>query len=318
MDEFLIKYHPWKMLREALSPSFPDERQLTDMKKVLDGNSNTLSKYAREGMKVAGIRNLYELVVWGLRTGVIKDEPIKGVAEKFPQRAGTHEAYPAWLVLLHNTTMGMSDDQIQRHGISRDTINNFRKQIQDKFGLGNSMAKFIRFAFAATNPIGGPGSTRGFKPHVPWTVKAGVGSKYPIIQSKFRPANIDPNIPVYDRPAKTELGDEPTPKINLPKRTVPVKPEDRPKPIFRTTPIQTALWMLGIDRSAITGQGVFWRRPPEELWALLELAKKRFGYEIAHAHPDRGGNTKRAAQLTSAWILTKKLFAKHGYILHGK
>jgi hypothetical protein len=316
MDDFLVKYHPWKMLREALEPSFPNERQLIDMKKVLDGTVNSPSKYAKEGMKIAGIRNLYELVVWGLRTGVIKDEPIKNVADKFPQIKGTYEAYPAWLVLLHNTTMGMSDDQIQRHGISKDTINNYRKQIQDKFGLGNSMAKFIRFAFAATSPIQGPGSTRGYKPHVPWTVKAGIGSKYPMVHSKFKPADIDPNIPVYDRANKTELGDEPRPKVNLPKRTVPVKPEDRPKPIYRTTPIQTALYLLGIHRDAITGKGLFWQRPHEELWDLLDLAKKRYTYEMSHAHPDRGGSAKRAAQLTAAWNLTRKLFAKHGFVPH--
>lgn len=305
------------MLREVLQPSFPDERQLIDMKKVLDGTVIHPSKYAKEGMKIAGIRNLYELVVWGLRTGVIKDEPIKNVADKFPQRAGTYEAYPLWLVLLHNTTMGMSDDQIQKNGgMAIPSIQNYRKQIQDKFGLGNSMAKFIRFAFAATNPISGPGFTRGFKPHVPWSVKAGIGSKYPMVHSKFKPADIDPDIPVYDRATKTELGPGQKPKINLPKRTIPVKPEDRPKPIYRTTPIQTALYLLGINREAITGKGLFWQRPHEELWNLLELAKKRYTYEMAHAHPDRGGSAKRAAQLTAAWGLAKKLFAKHGYVLH--
>jgi len=312
------------MLKEALNPSFPDERQLTDMKKVMDGIDTKPSKYAREGMELVNVRNLYELIVWGLRTGVIKDEPVKNVADEFPPIKGTYESYPAWLVLLHNTTSGMSDEQTQVHGISKDTINNTRKKIQDKFSLGNSMAKFIRFAFAATNPINGPGSTRGFKPHVSWAQKAGIGSKFPIMKSKFRPADIDPTIPVYDKLKKINMPDhEDIPKIYVKKsKSIPIGDKEKVKHFnTRTTKIQTALWLLGIDRDVITptnlrGTSSFWEKPPEHLWHLLELAKKRYTYEMAHAHPDRGGSAIRAAQLTSAWNLTKKLFARRGFVLH--
>lgn len=315
-DKFLIQCHPWKMLKEAaMEASFPNDIQLAAMKKVMDGQTANISKHAKEGMKTAGLKTIYDLILWGLRTGVIRDKPQTDALNQIKQPEGTYEAYPLWKVLLHDTVMGLSDGEIQRHGMSKDSINYYRKFLQDKFGIGNSQAMFIRFAFATTNPIHPPTSTTSDKPFVSHFQKRGIGSKFPLVPSKFRPANIDPDIPIYDRSAKNVVGDTPK-KVNLPRRKVPLKPEDKPKPIYRTTPIQTALHLMGIDQSAIYGGGKFWERPHEQLWNLLELAKKRYDYEIRHAHPDVGGNPKRASQLNAAWNLTKKLFAKHGYVLH--
>jgi hypothetical protein len=112
--------------------------------------------------------------------------------------------------------------------------------------------------------------------------------KYPIVLTKFKPADVDPDIKLYGKSV-----------------------------------IQTALYLLGINKKILAstagskkGEGLFWKKSPKHLWSLLELAKRRYELEIAHAHPDRGGNVKRAAQLNAAWSLVKKLFAKHGYILH--
>jgi len=112
-------------------------------------------------------------------------------------------------------------------------------------------------------------------------------SKYPIVLTKFKPADIDPDIKLYDKSI-----------------------------------IQTALYLLGIDKKTLAasagskkGEGLFWKKSPEYLWSLLELAKRRYELEISHAHPDKGGDIKRAAQLNAAWSLVKKLFAKRGFTL---
>ena len=263
-----------------------------------------------------------------MRSGIIKDKPIdvKEIEQQFYKK-GFYEAYPLWLYVMNQVAAGRTFQDIERagEGGSKTSIQHARKQIADKYGLGDSLARYIRFSIAAVNPLSGPGQLRGFKPHVSWAQKAGIGSKYPIMPSKFRPSNIDPTLPVYDKQAKRDMPPadrEAKPKVQLPPRPKGAPATKVPPPVTRTTPIQTALWMLGIDRDVITNKnlrgGSFWERNPEHLWNLLELAKRRFELEIAHAHPDRGGDTRRAAQLNAAWNLVKKLFARRGYVLHGK
>jgi DNA-binding CsgD family transcriptional regulator len=318
--------------------AFPDNDQLIVMKGIMDGN--TFGDLAKEldikvgevktllatGMKNANIDNIYELVVFGLRAGIIKDDPIniKDIENDFYKK-GFYEGYPLWLFVMNRVVAGKTFAEIEREGEggSKTSIEHARKQIVDKYNLGDSLAKYIRFCFAALNPLKGPGSIRGFKPHVSWAQKAGIGSKFPVIKSKFRPSDIDPNIPVYDKQAKRDMpSHQETPKVYLPKPKLTAAQREKLKaPIVRTTKIQTALWLLGIDRSAITpanlvGSGSFWEKPPEHLWNMLELAKRRYTYEMGHAHPDRGGSAMRAAQLTAAWNLTKKLFARRGFVLH--
>jgi hypothetical protein len=293
-DKFLIANHPWKTLKEALEPSFPNPKQLADMKRIMDGETNSPTRDAREGMKMAGVKNLYELILWGLRTGVIKDDPIPNVDEKFPQRKGWYEAYPLWKVLLHDTTMGMKDSDIQKHGMSQDSINFYRKMIQDKFNLGNSAAKFIRFAFASTNPISGPGSTRGFKPFKPWT-----GSTTALMR-----------IP------QTGTGSV-------------IDPEGS---ITKETPLTAALKLIGIRKGQIpqpkskAQRGSFWNRSHESIYHVLELAKNQRDKEIKRLHPiaNRHPETpevkmaaKQLAVVNSAWDRIRILFARNGYTLPG-
>jgi DNA-binding CsgD family transcriptional regulator len=348
MDDFLIKYHPWSLLLEA--SAFPDNDEIIVMKGVMDGNSfgdigreldikvNDVKQLLANGMKKVNANNLYELIVFGLRSGIIKDKPIdvKSIEQDFYKK-GFYEGYPLWLYLLNQIATGKTFQDIEREGGagSKTSIQHARKQIADKYGLGDSLAKYIRFAFAAVNPLTGPGYTRGYKPHVSWAQKAGIGSKLPLMPSKFQPSNIDPTIKVYnpltlrdmtpfEREQKIKAIRAMRKSQRLSQRDNPSQEPKKtvPPPVVKSTSIQTALWLLGIDRNAITNQnmasGSFWNRPPEHLWNLLALAKRRFELEIVHAHPDRGGDVRRAVQLNAAWHLVKKLFARRGYVLHGK
>ena len=76
--------------------------------------------------------------------------------------------------------------------------------------------------------------------------------KYPPIISKFRPSTIDPNYEPDYRSPKGNRGS-----------------------------IGIALETLGIDSSVIRGKTI-WDRPPEKIWSLLELAKRRYELEISH------------------------------------
>ena len=164
-----------KLLLEIES-SFPDNDQLLVMKGVMDGLS--LSDIATElavkvkdakmalasGMQKAKVQNLYELIVWGLRTGVIKDEPKTDLKDKVEPRAGTYEAHPMWLQVLEAIISGYSDAEIDTQaGINRDSLEYYKKLISDKFGLGGSRAKLIRFGFQVLNPIEGPSQIKGFR-----------------------------------------------------------------------------------------------------------------------------------------------------------
>jgi len=324
--------HPWTLLLEEVS--FPSREELVVMKAAMEGNSlkdaaKELSLSSKEvkdllkiGMKRANIRDLYELIVFGLKNGIIKDEPIDITdIEKQFEKKGFYESYPLWLYVMNQVAAGKSIQQIGREGEggSKTSIQNAIKQITDKFNLGESPAKFIRFSLAALNPIKPNPSVRGFKPHVSWAQKQGVGSTLPLMVSKFRPFNIDPEIPVYNAAGKRDMGGEENPKVPQAKMSY-ADSKKLPPPVVRSTSIQTALWLLGINKSAITPneiQGSFWNRPSSYLWNLLELAKRRYELEISAAHPDKtGGDYRRAAQLTSAWDLVKKLFARRGYELN--
>lgn len=314
------------------SVSFPTEEELIVMKSVMDGkkladaakdlsiSTSEAKDLLKSGMNRANLQNLYELIVFGLRSGVIKDEPIdiENVKKQF-EKQGFYEGYPLWLSIMNQVVSGKSFQDIERDGgPAKSSIQNAVKQISDKFNLENSPARFIRFSFSALNPITPNASIRGYKPHVSWAQKAGIGSKLPLMHTKFKPANIDPDIPVYDAAKKRDVGDDPKPKVPQIKMSYADR-KKLPPPIVRSTPIQTALYLLGIDRKAITPPSIsssFWDRPSSYLWNLLELAKRRYELEISAAHPDRGGDPKRAAQLNSAWKLVQKLFARRGYELN--
>jgi len=327
-DDFI---HPWTLLLEEVS--FPSKEELVAMKAAMEGNplkdaakelsvsSKEVKDLLKRGMERANISDLYELIVFGLKNDIIQDKPINitDIKTQF-EKKGFYEAYPLWLYVMNQIAIGKSIHQIGHEciGGSKTSIQNTIKQIADKFNLGESPAKLIRFSLAALNPIKPNPSIRGYKPHVSWAQKQGIGSTLPMMISKFRPSNIDPEIPVYNAASKRDMGGEETPKVPQAKMSY-ANYKKLPPPVVRTTPIQTALQLLGIDKKVVTPnamQGSFWNRPSSYLWNLLDLAKRRYELEISHAHPDRGGDPRRAAQLNMAWDLVKKLFARRGYELH--
>jgi len=301
--------------------SVMDGKNLADAAKDLSISTKEAKELLKSGMQRANLQNLYELIIFGLRSGIIKDDPIdiKDVEKQF-ETPGFYEANPTWLHIMNQLVTGKTLQDIEREGGGAKTsIQNAIKKLSGKFGLGDSMAKLIRFSLAALNPITPNPRVRGFKPFVSWAQKQGVGSQFPLIKSKFRSADVDPEIPVYNASKKYNVGDTGD-KPKLPKPAMSFADRKKlPPPIVRNTSIQTALWLLGIDKKVITPtalQGSFWNRPSSFLWKLLELAKRRYELEMLHNHPDRGGDSRRAAQISAAWELVRHLFAKHGYELH--
>ena len=60
--------------------------------------------------------------------------------------------------------------------------------------------------------------------------------------------------------------------------------------------------------------GGFWKRPINHL-ALLEEARERYLSRIKAAHPDRGGEARKAADLVKVWHMISSRFKTHGYEL---
>jgi len=308
--DFLFKHHPWILLKESLT-TFPNEQQLIAMKNVMDGKSDINKNDLSDGMKLVGAKNIYDLVLWGLKTGVIRDNPLS-----LGDGLKTNEANPVWLMILKYTASGYSAAKMDKEvGIGKDTLDHYKKLIRQKYSLGNSQAEFVRFAFQTTNPISPPPVNKLYKPYQDKSTL-----KYPPVLSKFRPSDVDPDIPVYDRSDQhADKQDREKVQLNIPKSAKKVN-----RHIPKTTHIQQALELLGINRQAIgTNPGgknykAFWKRSPDLLWRILELAKRRYELEISHAHPDNKatGNIKRAMQLNAAWKLIQRFFANHGYELH--
>lgn len=162
------------LLSESPGLSSPSEEQIAIMKLVMDGKPmgeivkelNIKFKDAtaklKDGMKKIGARNLYDLILWGLRSGIIKDPPLE-IENKFAQ-SGMYEGYPAWLQILNLIVSGKTDPEITKNEYSKDTLNFYKEQIKQRYGLGPSDAKLIRFAFQVLNPISPPKTTLGWKP----------------------------------------------------------------------------------------------------------------------------------------------------------
>lgn len=163
-------------LLNEIESSFPDNDQLLVMKGIMDGNS--LSEVAAElavkvkdaklalatGMQKAKVNNLYELVVWGLRTGVIKDEPLTHLKDKVKPTAGTYEGHPTWLRVLSGIIAGYNDNEIEQEaGVSRDSLEHYKNLINKEFNLNGSRAQLIRLGFQVLEPVKGPDQVKGFR-----------------------------------------------------------------------------------------------------------------------------------------------------------
>lgn len=154
--------------------SFPNVKQLEIMKGVLE--SKPFSEVAKEagvtvkdavglfnaGMRVAHLRGLHELVVWGLKTGVIQDPARTDIAKTQIEKG--FEVYPTWLRVLSAITVHSKDADIaQEAGVARETLDYYKKTIQEKFLLGESPVALIRFAFQVIRPISPPTAFVGWK-----------------------------------------------------------------------------------------------------------------------------------------------------------
>ena len=323
-DDFLIKYHPWNLLLES---SFPTDLQLAVMKGVLDGKfhdeiakdlslkTTEIQKILNAGMDNAGVKDLYEMVVWGLRSGIIKDEDRSIISKmKIPQSPKASEAYPTWLNILNLIAGGYTPLDIEKEGVfSRETVKRMIQKTAEKFHLGPSMAKYIRFAISAVKPITPPSST---KP-LPGPFKASKGPYQtidfpPMKIGRYRPSNVDLSLNPRFQPRK---GYKPTGSMKIAYAMLGLDVDEICK------------YMLGGASQFATDNlkvrqimGRFWAKPDEVLWKLLEIAKSKFEYEIHHHHPDRNKSpesTIRAKQLNTAWKYIKDMFARRGFVLGG-
>jgi len=323
-EDFLIENHPWNKLKERMSNTFPSNEEINVMKGVLDGRSlreisnraNTTVSKTKEnfvkGMKKAQLKTIYDLVLWGLRTGIIRDEP-KPEITKLLQ---SNHNYDDLRFYLNRLVTGDVD-------MPKSSQESFKKAISHKFNIGSSDASIIRFAFQVMNPITPPNSIRGFKPHIPHYVKTGVSPKLAIIPSKFKAADIDPNLhPNYQPIQLRKVKRSKTDTIGRVEKMLNIS-NDKPKSASivptQKGSIQMALKILGIHPSVIKNidkSNSFWDNKPSYLWNILELAKLRFDKEIAHAHPDKGGDVNRARQVNVAWKFVRDMFKRRGYELH--
>lgn len=317
--EFIIKHHPWNQLKENSSLAGPNSLEIEIMKGIMDGHTiqdisksknitvTKAKKMLTDGMRTANVKNLYELIVWGLRAGIIKDEPKTDISKQLD-----NPEYSDLKWFLNQTVTGNVD-------LPKSSQQNLKKSIAQKFNLGSSDAAFIRFAFQVMSPIGAPKSFRGYKTHIPHFIKTGVSSKNAIIKSKFTPANIDPNLhpnyqPIKPRhvPGKSHSIYQARKDAEAPSRMAMIRKTQGGS-------IQLALKILGIHPSVIKNtdkSNSFWDNKPSYLWDVLELAKDRYDREIAHAHPDKGGDDNRFKQVSVAWNFVKEMFARRGYELH--
>ena len=321
-NDFLITYHPWNLLVEGL---FPNDQQVAVMKGIMDGKpfskiaselgikSSEAEKLFKTGMKQADLKNTYELVVWGLRSGIIKDDEIPIEKMQVVDKGNPHPNYPEWINILNLTATGYSPDEISREGVySKETVQRVRDTIARKFHLGPSLAEFIRFAFATVHPIKGPSSVR--PPPGPFKASKGPYQTIdnpPMKIGSYRPADVD----------------------------LTINPRFQPKMgKGRVGSIYTAFELLGLDvkkicSSMLKGRsesssdldvrqimGSFWKKPEWVLWKLLETARDKFKYEIAHHHTDRNKSSQsviRAKQLNVAWKFIKDMFGRRGFVLGG-
>ena len=285
-------------LRLLLEGEFPNEQELQVMKSVMDGEQPASKKLLASGMNKAGLKTLYDLVLWGLKTGLIKDEPlpkVKDHAMTDPKKF--YEGYPEWLKYLGGLVSGYSDGEIDRElRINKDQQAFYHKKIAIEFHLHPSKARLIRFAFQVLNPVSGPKQFKG--DWRPWTKSTTSLMRIP---QTMTGSKIDPNATVT-----------------------------------KETTLAKALELLGLEKKDIPAakrkseRGSIWNRSHESLYHMLEMAKDRRDAEIRRLHPiaNRHPETpdqkkqietanKQLAVVNGAWNRVRALFARNGYALPG-
>ncbi len=283
---FHTAYNPWTLLCES---TFPEDQELAALKSVMDGEKAS-KKYLKAGMEKINARTLYDIIVWGLRTGIIHDKPIKGVHPEMFRKEGFYEGYPMWYFILNQIVTGNKPD------LPKSQIEHYQKWIDQKFNLNGTDAQRIRFALAALSPIEPPKKTQA--DWRPWTKSTTSLMRIPQTHTG---ADIDPEGSITKEtpvlPALKLLG---------------IKKDEIPKARSRSE------------------SGSFWNRSHETLYHMLELAKQRRDGLIKKLHPfanripqnpDQEKQSKMAekqlAVINAAWDRIRMLFARNGYTLPG-
>ena len=262
---------------------FPNEQELAAMKGIMDGEESVSRKDLKSGMQKIDAKSLYDLVLWGLRTGIIKDPPmpeIKNHAMADPKKF--HEGYPIWLQYLSGLVSGYSDGDIDKEmHINRDQQAFYHKKIAIEFHLHPSKARLIRFAFQVLNPVKGPSASK--VDWRPWTKSTISLLRVP----------------------QTHTGSQIDPEASITKKDTAIKALKLLKvPDFSSR--KKSMWdMLELAK----------QRRDEEIQRLHPIANR------IPQTPDQEKQIKMAekqlAVVNAAWQRVRILFARQGYALPG-
>lgn len=274
---------------------FPSQQELIAMKAVMDGEETFSKPDFKSGMLKIEAKSLYDLILWGLRAGIIQDPPmpeVKDYAMTDPKKY--HESYPSWLKLLSGLVSGYSPREIESNlGLGKDSQEFYHKKIAIEFHLHPSKARLIRFAFQVLNPIKPPP-----RMHIDWRPWTGSRTSLMRIPQTMTGSQIDPDAVVT-----------------------------------KDTPVKMMLKLLRVkELPRASGKKIssIWLRPDNELWEILEKAKIRRDEEIKKLIPlaNRSSDDpivqqqtrmaeKQLSVVNTAWRGVRALFARHGYTLPG-
>lgn len=268
--------------------NFPNEAEIHAMKTIMDGGKGVKSKDLESGMRKINARNLYEMIIWGLRTGIIRDKPRKDVDMNMFNNPKYGEGYPQWFYLLNQLATG------NRIDMPKTRVEYFTKFINEKFHLNGSKAQLIRFALAVVNPIEPPKSLKGHWTN--WTKSRTALMRIPQVHTG---SNIDP------------------------KATISKKSELRA--MLKLFGIDASKVRVTGPRTGSISRSI-WNKPPDTLWRILEMVRDRRDAEIRRLHPlanrhpqnaDQAKQvrlaTKQLAVVNAAWNRVKLLFARKGF-----
>lgn len=254
----------------------------------MDGEQPANKALLARGMKKVGIKNLRDLILWGLKTGIIKDEPLTQLAkEPLDDPKKTYEAHPMWLQFLGALAGGYDPD------MPKTTQDFLHRKIAIKFHLKPDKAHLIRFAFQVISPIEGPRKAeREFRP---WTKSTTSLMHMPQKTGSM----IDPEGSVTKETVATAalalLGIKDLPKA--------MKKSEKGSFWKRS---HTQLWHI-LEMAS--------HRRDAEIRRLGPLANR---HPNTPAEAERVNTaSKQLAVVNAAWDRIRILFARNGFALHG-
>ncbi len=268
---------------------FPNETELAALKKVMDGTKGVDRSAFKSGMEKIGARNLYELIVWGLKTGIIQDKPIKLDPNTFHSDK-TYSAFPLWLQYLHHISAGEKVD------MPKTTIDWLRKKIVDKFKLDGSDQSLIRFAIAAIRPMEPP--KRSQVDWRPWTKSTTSLMRIPQTHTG---SPVDP----YGSITKETTMTKALELLGIRPEEIPSSGKKSERGSFWRKSHETLYHMLELAKN----------RRDQQIQKLHPLANRH------PQNPDQAKQidmaSKQLAVVNAAWQRVRILFARNGYALPG-